>query len=337
MPLDDRMRTVLDRFAGLGPVPLTGLTPANARNSPTLGNAVAAMALPSGGETVHHRQIPGGDGELLARIFTPEGAGPFPVLVYFHGGGWVIANLDVYEPSCRALCRQASAIVVSVAYRLAPEFKFPAAVDDAYASLQWVLANAAALGGDASRIFVGGESAGGNLATVCCLKALAEGGKLPIGQVLIYPVTDASNMDRPSYRENAESVPLNAAMMPWFFGHYLASAGQRLDPHVSPLLAKSLTGMPPALVITAEYDPLRDEGEAYAGRLREFGVAVQSTRYEGVAHEFFGLAGVVDKADRAVAETARWMKDVTERPSSYATAAIAGSAASSVRKFSTLS
>lgn len=185
MPLDRQMRNVLEHFAGLGTLPLTGLTPASARNSPTLGNAVAAMTLPADTGTVHHRQIPGGDGELLARIFVPPGDGPFPVLVYFHGGGWVIASLDVYEPSCRALSQRASAIVVSVAYRLAPEFRFPAAVNDAYASLQWVMANAAELGGDARRVFVGGESAGGNLATVCCLKALAEGGRLPIGQVLI--------------------------------------------------------------------------------------------------------------------------------------------------------
>lgn len=307
MPLDDRMRKVLEQFAGLGPLPLTGLRPAEARNSPTLGNAVSAMALPADAGTVYHRLIAGGNGSLLARIYVPKGDGPFPVLVYFHGGGWVIASLDVYEPSCRAISQRASAIVVSVAYRLAPEFKFPAAVNDAYASLQWVMANAEVLGGDARRVFVGGESAGGNLATVCCLRALAEGGRLPIGQLLIYPVTDASTLDRPSYLENAGSSPLNAAMMPWFFGHYLSSAEQRLDPHVSPLLAESLSGMPPALIITAEFDPLRDEGEQYASRLREFGVAVQSTRYGGVTHEFFGLAGIVDQADRAVAETAQWM------------------------------
>ncbi len=308
--MDEQMSKVLDQFGKLGPVPLTELSPANARNSPTLKNAVEEMARTGRGCQVSHRAIPGGDGELLVRIFTPPGAGPFPLLVYFHGGGWVIANLDVYESSCRSICGAAAAIVVSVAYRLAPEFKFPAAVDDAYAAVQWAIANAESLGADPAKVFVGGESAGGNLATVSCLKAIGEGGRLPAGQILIYPVTDISNTERRSYVQNVDARPLNSAMMPWFFKQYLETPEQRNHPYASPILAPSLTGMPPAIVITAEFDPLRDEGEAYASLLREFGVAVRSTRYEGVSHEFFGLAGTVSKADQAVAEIAQWMKAV---------------------------
>lgn len=313
MPIDSQLQPILDQYEKFGAPPIETLSPENARNNPTLKNAIEEMAaesamvrtmnvvmpaLPEPVGSINHILIPSRDGEILARVFTPHGDGPFPVLVYFHGGGWVIANLDVYEPSCRSLCNAAQCVVVSVAYRQAPEYKYPAAVEDAYAATQWVMENAGEIDGDPKRVAVVGESAGGNLATVVCLKARDEGGRVPIAQLLIYPVTDA-RMNTPSYDENAHAVPLNSAMMPWFFRHYLKNADQESDPFVSPMLA-DLRDLPPAIVITAEFDPLRDEGEAYAQRLSDSGVLVEVRRYDGMSHEFFGLSGAVGKAKEAL-------------------------------------
>lgn len=313
MPIDSQLKPILDQYETFGAPRIETLSPENARNNPTLKNAVEEMAaesamvrtmnvampvLPEPVGDITNILVPGGDGEVLARVFTPDGDGPFPVLVYFHGGGWVIANLDVYEPSCRALCNAAQCVVVSVAYRLAPEYKYPAAVEDAYAATQWVMQNASELNGDPARVAVGGESAGGNLATVTCLKARDQKGLMPCAQLLIYPVTDA-RMNTRSYNENTDSVPLYSAMMPWFFQHYLNSADQKRDAYVAPLLA-DLQGLPPAVVITAEFDPLRDEGEAYALQLSAAGVNVRAQRYDGMSHEFFGLTGAVGKAKDAL-------------------------------------
>lgn len=321
MPIDSKMKDVLEQFAKFGAPPLETLSPENARNLPTLKNAVEEMAaesvaartmnlakpMPEPVGKIDHVLIPGPGGDLLARVYTPDGDGPFPVLVYFHGGGWVIANLDVYEPSCRALCNAAECVVVSVAYRQAPEHKYPAAADDAYAAVQWAIGNAAQLNGDPNCVAVGGESAGGNLATVSCLRARDQGGSMPVAQLLVYPVTD-SRMNTPSYQENANAKPLNAAMMPWFWGHYLENESDGNDPYASPMMASDLSGLPPAIVITAELDPLRDEGEAYAERLAAAGVSVKATRYDGVAHEFFGLAGVVPTAKEALDNAADGLK-----------------------------
>ncbi len=324
MRLDSDAQAVIDQFAKFTAPPIESLSPENARQNPTLKNAVEQMAsesvtvrtmnvampsLPEPVGSVTHQLIPSANGDLLARIFTPKGDGPFPVVVYFHGGGWVIANLDVYEPSCRALCNAAEAIIVSVAYRLAPEHKYPAAVEDAHAAVQWVSENAGQLGGDARRVAVAGESAGGNLATVACLKTRDEGGLMPVSQLLIYPVTDA-RMNTSSYQEQADAKPLNAAMMPWFWNYYLENETQGREAYASPLQAESLAGLPPAIVITAENDPLRDEGEAYATRLAGEGVSVNSKRFDGVMHEFFGLAGAVGKAAEAVKFAAAGLKEV---------------------------
>lgn len=314
MQTDSTMQAVLDQLAKFNAPPIEKLSPENARNNPTLKNAVEEMAaqstvirsknllmpsLPEPVAHIDHLLIPTDYGEVLARVFTPAGEGPFPVIVYFHGGGWVIANLEVYEPSCRRLCNAATSIVVSVAYRQAPEHKFPAAVDDAYAALQWVMENASTFNGDPLRVAVAGESAGGNLATVSCLRAKDEGGLMPVAQLLVYPVTD-SQMNSPSYTEQAHAKPLNAAMMQWFWRHYLNEMSEGEHVYASPLRSPDLTGLPPATVITAELDPLRDEGEAYAQRLADAGVQVSTRRYEGVTHEFFGLAGAVGKAKDAV-------------------------------------
>lgn len=316
MNLDSDMQAVIDQLMKFNPPPIETLTPNNARNAPTLKNAVEEMAsqsatvrtmnvaMPSLPEQVARLEnilIPTPEGDLLARVYSPDADSDtaLPVIVYFHGGGWVIANLDVYEPSCRALCNSVEAIVVSVAYRQSPEVKYPAAVNDAYAATQWIIQNAAKIGGDPTRVAIAGESAGGNLATVTCLKTRDEGGQMPVAQLLIYPVTDTS-MSQPSYAENENSTPLNSKMMPWFWKYYLDEKAQNNDPYIAPLTAKDLSGLPPAIVITAEFDPLRDEGEQYAIALANAGVSVDSQRFDGVTHEFFGLAGAVSKAKEAL-------------------------------------
>ena len=322
MTIDPQIQAILTQFGKFNPQPLQELSVDAARNNPSLKNAVEEMAservfnrveqlvkpMPEPVGSITHIRIPTKE-ELLARVFTPKGTGPFPVIVYFHGGGWVIANLDVYEPSCRALCNATKSVVVSVAYRLAPEHKYPAAVNDAYAATQWVLAHAAELDGNPDQVVVCGESAGGNLAAVACLKVLSEKGKMPRGQILIYPVTDAS-MQSVSMREFTDTVPLNNKMMPWFWNHYLENEKQKEDMYASLLLAEPLKGLPPAFVITAEFDPLRDEGDEYAKNLFKHGVEVKSKLYTGMVHEFFGLAGGVDTAKEALNDVVEWLKNL---------------------------
>ena len=323
MPVDSQIQSILDQFKKFSPQPIENLSPDAARNNPTLKNAVEEMAaesmanrlkniikpMPEPVGSIKHLMIPTREEPVLARIFTPSGEGPFPVIVYFHGGGWVIASLDIYEASCRALCNTTDSIVVSVAYRLAPENKYPAAVNDAYQATQWVLNNASVFNGKSSQVTVCGESAGGNLAAVTCLKASNENGIMPVAQILIYPVTDA-RMQTSSMRDFTDTLPLYNKMMPWFWNHYLENENQKNEMYVSPLLAESLKDLPPAFIVTAEYDPLRDEGEAYAERLAKDGVNVKAKRYEGMVHEFFGLAGAVDTAKIALDDLVQWLENI---------------------------
>lgn len=310
---DAQMKVVLDELAAFNAPPIEKQSPMNARNNPTVADAVIGVLAKRGKPAleivgdVSHQLIPGPGGDLLARIYKPKGNGPFPTLVYFHGGGWVIATLDTYDASCRALTNAANCMVVSVAYRQAPEHKFPAAAEDAYAATQWVISNATQLNGDPNRVAVGGESAGGNLAAVTCLMARDRKGKMPVHQMLIYPVTNYA-FDTPSYQENANAKPLNRAMMRWFWGHYLKNESDGSNPYASPLRAESLRSLPPATVITAEIDPLRSEGQAYAQRLREAGSVVRATNYNALAHEFFGAGAVVNKAKQAVSEAAAGLR-----------------------------
>jgi len=248
------------------------------------------------------RTIPGPGGPVPVRIYTPSDPGPRGALVYCHGSGFVIFDLDSHDAECRALCNRAAATVVSVDYRLAPEHKFPAAVDDSWAALAWTAAHAAELGVDPARLAVGGDSAGGNLAAVIAQIARDRGGPRLAFQLLVYPVTDA-RLGHPSMDENAEGYGLTKAQMAWFIEQYVRSEADRLDPRCSPLLAKSCADLAPALVITAEYDPLRDEGEAYAQRLIAAGVRTTLTRYTGMIHGAFQMHGNVD-AGRAMLEQA---------------------------------
>lgn len=310
---DAQMKAVLDELAAFDAPPLEQLSPENARNAPTAADAVMGVLAKQGKPAIEkvgdisHQLIPGLDGDLLARVYQPQGQGPFPVLVYFHGGGWVIANLDTYDSSCRSLSNAANCIVVSVAYRQAPEHKFPAAAEDAYAATQWVIKNAAQLKGDPKRVAVGGESAGGNLAAVTCLMARDRRGSMPVYQMLIYPVVNYA-FNTPSYQENANAKPLSKAGMQWFWSHYLNNESDGNNPYASPLRAENLKGLPPATVITADIDPLRSEGEAYAKRLQEAGSTVRATNYTNVTHEFFGMGAVVGKAKQAVGEAAAGLR-----------------------------
>jgi acetyl esterase len=279
------------------------LTPKEARDG---YRALVSMLGPaSEGVRSVDRAIPGPERDIPLRIYTPDGVGPFGVLVFYHGGGWVIGDLETHDRECRILCREAGCVVVSVDYRLAPEHVFPAAVEDAFAALRWVSRNAAELDGDPARLAVGGDSAGGNLAAVMTLLARDAGGPALRHQLLIYPAVDARDDDRYASREqNALGPFLLRDTMDYFTSHYLRGLGSspRADTRMSPLLATSHRGLPPALVITAEFDPLRDEGEAYARALEKSGVPVTLHRYDGMAHLFFQLSPVLEESRQLLAE-----------------------------------
>lgn len=297
MPLDPAAKALLDQLEAAGGPALNEMEPADAR---VAAEGFAALGGP--GEEVADitdRTIPGPGGDIPVRIYTPAGSGSKPCLVYFHGGGWVIGDISTTDSVCRVMANQTGAVVVSVDYRLAPEHKFPAPLDDCEAAVRWVAANASAIGVDASRVAVGGDSAGGNLSAAVALKLRDTSGPKLCFQLLIYPVTD-HRLDSGSYKANGEGHLLTTDMMRWFWDHYVSSPADSDNPYVSPLRAKDLSGLPPALVITAEYDPLRDEGEAYASAMQAAGVAVTTKRYDGLIHGFFPmLAAYPTAADAA--------------------------------------
>jgi len=238
---------------------------------------------------VEDTYVPGPSAELHLRVYTPEGDGPFPCLVYFHGGGWTVGNIAIADRPSRSLANATGCVVVAVNYQKAPEHRFPSALDDCFATVQWVVQNAAALDIDPAQVGVGGDSAGGNLAAAVCLKARETGGVALAFQLLIYPAVDPA-MDMPSSRDNADGYALTTAAMRWFWDHYVPNAAERDNPLASPLRAPSLRGLPPAIVVTVEYDPLRDEGDRYADRLEEAGVTVLRHRYAGTIHGFLWMA-----------------------------------------------
>lgn len=290
MPLDPQAKAVLD-FIGITSLPgIETMTPAEARERyRTLSEARKQMGI----EPVHEVRSIQIDGKIPARVYTPATARPAPALIYFHGGGWVFGDLESHDAVCRALANQVPCVVIAVDYRLAPEAKFPAAVDDCYAAAEWISAHAGELGIDADRIAVGGDSAGGNLSAVVCQLARDRKGPKLVYQLLIYPATDM-RMNTPSIEENAEGPLLTKASMNWFIGHYLKGERDKTNPLASPLLATSLKSLPPAFVMTAECDPLRDEGEDYGRRLQEAGGAADIKRYAGMPHGFVSFAAALD-------------------------------------------
>jgi acetyl esterase len=256
--------------------------------------------------------IPAPHGAIPARIYTPKTLrkkdGLAPCLVFFHGGGWVIGNLETHDVVCRKLAQESELIVISVDYRLAPEHKFPAAVDDAILATKWIAANAKQHGIDASRLIVGGDSAGGNLAAVVALAARDGGGPKIAAQLLIYPATEFARK-HPSHREPETSILLTHSVIGWFMNHYLGDADIS-DWRASPARAKSLKDLPPAYVLTAGADPLRDEGDEYAARLKEAGVPVTYKHFPGQFHGFFTMGKLLNQANIAVTEIAAWLKAV---------------------------
>lgn len=254
---------------------------------------------------VEELAIPGPAGSIGARLYVPPGlpAGPPPLLVYYHGGGWVIGDLETHDGPCRFLATHAGTAVLSIDYRLAPEHPFPAAVEDSWAAYAWTLANVEALGCDPARIAVGGDSAGANLATVVCLQARDEGAAPPAMQLLIYPVTECGR-ELPSRARYGEGFLLTRTSMDFFESHYLPPGTDRSDPRVSVLQADDLSGLPLAYVALAGFDPLRDEGEAYAQRLREAGTPVALRNHAGLVHSFANLTAICPSANHAMLEAA---------------------------------
>ena len=287
--LHPKARAIVDQIAALPQLPT--LTPVEARGRP-----VPLEAAPEAVGSVTARAIPGPGGPLAVRIYRPKDA-LRAALVYFHGGGWVVGSLDSADGTCRVLTNRSRCVVISIGYRLAPETKFPGPVEDAYAATRWVADNAADLRIDPTRIAVGGASAGGNLAAAAALAARERGGPKIAFQLLTVPVTELSSKAG-SHREFAEGYGLSAADMEWFGRHYVRTAADADDPHASVLRA-DLKRMPPAFVITAECDPLRDDGEAYADRLRTLGIAARYKRYPGMFHGFMSFPSVLPEASEA--------------------------------------
>jgi acetyl esterase len=254
--------------------------------------------------------IPSPHGTIPARLYKPKTLrrkdGLAPCLVFFHGGGWVIGNLETHDVVCRKLAHEGELLVISVDYRLAPEHRFPAAVDDAIDSTKWISVNAKQLGIDAARLIVGGDSAGGNLAAVVALAARDGGGPKLAAQMLVYPATDFA-LTHPSHSEPETSILLTHSVIRWFGNHYLDGADIN-DWRASPARAKSLAGLPPAYVLTAGADPLRDEGDEYAARLKDAGVAVTYRHFPGQFHGFFTMGKLLNLANIAVSEIAAWLK-----------------------------
>jgi acetyl esterase len=302
---DHTMQKVLDATAALGQKPLETLSPEEARQQPLPGDGAKVVMRERGlnpnsdlGVATKDFTIPGPGGDIQARLYgQKDDEGIKPVVVYWHGGGWVIAGLDDYDPTPRALALATDCIFVSCHYRQRPEHKFPAAHEDAWAAYQWVLANAASFGGDPSRVAVMGESAGGNLACNVSIRARDEGMQAPECQVLVYPVA-GNDMDNESYLENADAKPLSKPLVQWMVGHYLNDLSEAADTRIN-LVEANLAGLPETTIIAAEIDPLRTEGKVLADRLEAAGVDVGYTCYEGATHEFFGMGLIVRDAATA--------------------------------------
>ncbi|TDV49713.1 alpha/beta hydrolase [Actinophytocola oryzae] len=308
MPFDPQVTAMRERVVAAGAPPLYTLPIAEARAADLAAIRDAAGA----GEPVHEvtdRCVPGPQGDVPVRVYRPTAnAAPLPTLVYFFGGGWTLGSIDTSDEICRHLANSVPAQVITVGYRLAPEHRFPAAVHDCYAATSWIADHADEFGADPRRLAVAGDSAGGNLAAVVALLARVRGGPDLVAQVLVYPNTDYRGGTE-SMRDNDDDALFNRRSVAWYWGHYLATPEDGLDPLVSPLLAEDLGALPPALVITAEYDPLRDEGEQYATRLRAAGVPVVATRYPGMVHGFFAMAGVLDGGRLARRQVSDYLRD----------------------------
>ena len=308
--LDPDAAAVFKAFQEAGRPPYETLSPAEAREFYLLGRVVTNPEPPEL-KSVAPLSIPAPHGSIPARVYTPvtlrNAGGLAPCLVFFHGGGWVIGDLDSHDVVCRKLAHEGQLLVISVDYRLAPEHKFPAAVDDAITATKWIADNARSLGIDVSRLTVGGDSAGGNLATVVAISARDGNGPAISGQVLIYPAIDFA-MTHPSHSEPETSILLTHSVIKWFRDHYLNGAADVHDWRASPARASTLIGLPPAYVLTAGADPLRDEGDEYAHRLTQAGVAVTYRHFSGQFHGFFTMGKLLQQANVAADAIGDWLK-----------------------------
>jgi acetyl esterase len=308
MPLHPKVQALLAAQRLSGAPPLHTLTPERARAD--LRAQVAAVSGPLAAVArVDDCAVPAHPRPIPVRLYVPPGPGPHDGVVYFHGGGFVIGDLETHDPLCRQIAVRAGAVVCAVDYRLAPEAPFPAAVDDAAAAARWFLARAAELGVVPDRVFVMGDSAGGTLATVTAHALKGQAGPPLRGQILVYPIADHVEAGTVSYEAYAEGYGLTREGMRWFMRHYIADPRDAIDPRVCPLRLPTLRGLPPAFVVTAEYDVLRDEGERYAARLRDAGVAVTFARAEGLHHGFIRLFGLLDEPGQWVDRAAAWMQE----------------------------
>ncbi len=313
MPVDPAIQGLLSLLESMGDRSLAAGTPEQARAGfrlLTVDLRRPETIVPVG--STEDIAIPGAAGELPARIYRPEAEGELPTILFLHGGGFVIGDVDTHDNQCRAVCRDVEAVVVSVGYRLAPEAPFPAAVEDALAATTWAADHVDELGGDAARLAIAGDSAGGNLAAVVAQLARDAGAPPIAAQLLLYPGVDfREGDDYPSREENAEGYFLTLEDMGWFRDHYVGSSDPT-DPRLSPLLAEDLSGLPPAVIVTAQYDPLRDEGEAYARALESAGVPVVLHCYDGLIHGFFDLGTLSPAAAAAVDETCADLRRLLE-------------------------
>ena len=300
------MQAVLDQLAALGAKPVERLTPAQARVNPSAADAAKAVMTTRGMSTAPDQSVTtqdmpyGSDPTQFARVYKPAGltpGTPAPLVVYYHGGGWVIADVDTYDAAPRAMAKALKAIVVSVEYRHAPEFKFPAQHDDAAGAYRWVLANAAAMGGDPARIALAGESAGGNLAVATAIYARDNGLQSPMHILSVYPIANSSD-GLPSRKDSENAKPLNAAMLKWFGYYYSTTPADQQDPRIN-LVAANLRGLPPTTIVNAQIDPLRSDGETLAAAMRAAGDKVEQRTFAGVTHEMFGMGMVVKNAKAA--------------------------------------
>ncbi len=304
--MTDPMAVVIEKLVGFNAPPLTSLSAQEARKQPSPADAAMAVMKdhnipdPASNVDTTGKDIPVKGGQIHLRIYTPKtGKDSYPVIVYYHGGGWVIADLNTYHASAQGLANQAEAVVVSVAYRQAPEHKFPTAHNDSYAAYEWTVKNAASIKGDPKRIALVGESAGGNLATAVSMMARDKGMQLPVHEVLVYPIA-AYDFTTQSYKESDSTKPLGSGLMKWFFQQYLNSPADGKNPMIS-LVTADLKGLPPTTIVAAQYDPLRSEGEMLEENFKKAGVEVKRRLYNGTTHEFFGMAALVPEAKDAQA------------------------------------
>jgi acetyl esterase len=306
MPIDPKIQEILDFIASRNVPPFHELSPEEARLRVEKSREIFGgdpVDLPR----VEDLTMPGPAGEIALRLYASSSGGSLPVLVYFHGGGWVVGSLDSYDALCRGLARESGCLVISVDYRLAPEHKFPAGLDDAWAALEWIAAHAPSLGGDSARLAVGGDSAGGNLAAVVSQMAREFGGPPIAHQLLIYPAT-THDLGTESMQAHAEDGLLTLKDTQWFWAHYLTRPEEAASPRVCPLKAESLAGLPPAHVVIAEIDVLADEGRAYAKALEAAGVPVRVTECPGMIHGFMSMT-ILERTQGYIAEMGAVLKE----------------------------